>query len=61
MEVKISIHDLEAIHKALKHYLGTFPDWPYPYNADVAKDLVIRIHGAIEDYNYQSKNPDDEE
>ena len=59
MEIKIDIHDLGVIHEALKCYLGTSPNWAYPYNVDRAKDLTIMIYGSIQDYNYQAKNPDD--
>ena len=57
VEVRISIHDLKIIGKALKCYLGTSPDWEYPYTKDKCESLTIEIHGIIEDYNYQDKHP----
>jgi len=61
MEFKISIHDLKVIQKALKCYLGSSPEWQYPYNEDLARSLTIQIHGLVEDYNYQDKNPEEVE
>ena len=61
MELKISIHDLEIIQKALRCYLQTNPEYQYPYNKDLARSLTIQIHGLVEYYNYKAKNPDEEE
>ncbi len=55
MEVRINIHDLEVIHKALRTYIRTTDEYPDTYNKDKVRDLTALVYGAIQDYNYRLK------
>jgi hypothetical protein len=55
LELKIDINELKMLHDGMKCYLELS-------GSEEARGLTIRLYGAIQDYNYESKSllPDEE-